>query len=103
MEKVKNQVGFKGSLEEFLNHVKTDPKAMPYQTSKEVLAGFQSILDKITPKLKTMFNVTRKVLSKFVKPKNTVKQVQVQNTYREVRMENVRDFTYRFPTRKSSM
>lgn len=60
MEKVKNQVGFKGSLEEFLNYVKTDPKAMPYKTSKEVLAGFQSILDKITPKLKTMFNVTPK-------------------------------------------
>ena len=60
MEKVKNQVGFKGSLEEFLNHVKTDPKAMPYKTSKEVLAGFQSILNKITPKLKTMFNVAPK-------------------------------------------
>lgn len=60
MEKVKNQVGFKGSLEDFLNYVKTDPKAMPYKTSKEVLAGFQSILDKITPKLKTMFNVTPK-------------------------------------------
>lgn len=60
MEKVKNQVGFKGSLEEFLNYVKTDPKAMPYKTSKEVLAGFQSILDKITPKLKTMFDVTPK-------------------------------------------
>lgn len=60
MEKVKNQVGFKGSLEEFLDYVKTDPKAMPFKTSKEVLAGFQSILDKITPKLKTMFNVTPK-------------------------------------------
>ena len=60
MEKVKNQVGFKGSLEEFLNHVKTDPKAMPYKTSKEVLAGFQSILNKIAPKLKTMFNVAPK-------------------------------------------
>ena len=60
MEKVKAQVGFKGSLEEVLNYVKTDPKAMPYKTSAEVLAGFQSILDKITPKLKTMFNVTPK-------------------------------------------
>ena len=60
MEKVKNQIGFKGSLEEFLNDVKKDPKAMPYKTSAEVLAGFQSILNKITPKLKTMFNVTPK-------------------------------------------
>ena len=60
MEKVKQQVGFTGSLEEFITFVKTDPKAMPYKTSKEVLAGFNGILAKITPKLKTMFNVTPK-------------------------------------------
>ena len=60
MEKVKKQVGFKGSLDEFLTHVKNDPKAMPYTSSKEILDGFQSILDKITPKLETMFNVTPK-------------------------------------------
>ncbi|WP_418122115.1 DUF885 domain-containing protein [Chryseobacterium sp. PTM-20240506] len=60
MEKVKQQVGFTGSLEEFITFVKTDPKAMPYKTSKEVLAGFNGILAKITPKQKTMFNVTPK-------------------------------------------
>ncbi len=60
MDVVKNKVGFKGSLEEFLTFVKQDPKAMPYKTSKEILDGFQSILDKITPKLQTMFNVTPK-------------------------------------------
>ena len=60
MEKVKKQVGFKGSLDEFLTHVKNDPKAMSYTSSKEILDGFQSILDKITPKLETMFNVTPK-------------------------------------------
>lgn len=60
MEKVKQQVGFTGTLEEFINFVKTDPKAMPYKTSKEVLDGFNGILAKITPKLKTMFSVTPK-------------------------------------------
>ncbi|MCT3959583.1 DUF885 domain-containing protein [Elizabethkingia anophelis] len=60
MEKVKAQVGYKGTLEEFLVHVKNDPKTMPYKTSKEILDGFQGILTKITPKLKTMFNVTPK-------------------------------------------
>lgn len=58
MEKVKQQVGFTGTLDEFITHVKSDPKAMPYKTSKEVLAGFNGILAKITPKLKTMFGVT---------------------------------------------
>ncbi|WP_143882982.1 DUF885 domain-containing protein [Chryseobacterium binzhouense] len=60
MEKVKQQVGFNGTLEQFIASVKTDPKAMPYKTSKEVLDGFNGILAKITPKLKTMFSVTPK-------------------------------------------
>lgn len=58
MEKVKQQVGFEGTLEEFLSYVKTDKKAMPYQSSKEILNAFQGILTAISPKLKTMFNVT---------------------------------------------
>ncbi|WP_332024678.1 DUF885 domain-containing protein, partial [Kaistella sp.] len=60
MEKVKQQVQFSGSLDEFIAHVKTDPKAFPYKTSQEVLDGFNAILKKITPKLKTMFTVTPK-------------------------------------------
>jgi len=60
MEKVKQQVGFAGTLEEFITSVTKDPKAMPYKTSKEVLDGFNGILAKITPKLKTMFSVTPK-------------------------------------------
>lgn len=60
MEMVMTQIGFKGSLTEFFDFIKNDPKAMPYKTTKEVLAGFQSILDKITPKLKNLFNVTPK-------------------------------------------
>ncbi|MBW7675372.1 DUF885 domain-containing protein [Chryseobacterium chendengshani] len=60
MEKVKEQVGFTGTLEEFITSVTTDQKAMPYTTSKEVLTGFNGILAKITPKLKTMFSVTPK-------------------------------------------
>ena len=60
MEKVKQELGFTGSLEEFLAYLKTDQKAMPYKTSKEILTGFNGILAKITPKLKTMFGNTPK-------------------------------------------
>lgn len=60
MEKIKQQVGFSGTLEQFITSVTTDQKAMPYKTSKEVLDGFNGILAKITPKLKTMFSVTPK-------------------------------------------
>ncbi|WP_312075028.1 DUF885 domain-containing protein [Chryseobacterium sp.] len=58
MEKVKAEVGFEGSLEEFITFVKNDTKAMPYKNSDEVLKAFNGILTKITPKLKTMFSVT---------------------------------------------
>ncbi|MCQ4035747.1 DUF885 domain-containing protein [Kaistella montana] len=60
MEKVKQQVGFTGTLEEFITFVKADPKAMPYKTDKEVIGAFNGILAKITPKLKNMFGVTPK-------------------------------------------
>ena len=60
MEKVKQEVGFTASLDEFITFVKNDPKAMPYQNSTEVLNAFNGILTKITPKLKTMFSVTPK-------------------------------------------
>ncbi len=58
MEKVMAQVGFEGTLEEFLNYVKTDEKAMPYKSADEVLAGFKAVQKKIQPKLKDMFSVT---------------------------------------------
>ena len=55
MEKVRTQLGFKGSLEQFLTSLKTDEKAMPYKTPEEVIAAFNGILKKIEPKLPTMF------------------------------------------------
>ena len=58
MNEIKKKVGFEGTLEEFITHVKTDSKAMPYATSKQALDAFNAILTKITPKLKTMFNTT---------------------------------------------
>ena len=56
MEKVKTQLGFKGSLEQFLTSLKTDKKAMPYKTPEEVIAAFNGILKIIEPKLPSMFS-----------------------------------------------
>lgn len=60
MEKVKQEVGFSGTVDEFISAVKTDPKAMPYKTDKEVISAFNGVLKEITPKLKTMFSTTPK-------------------------------------------
>lgn len=63
MEKVKTQVGFKGSLAEFFTYLKTDRKFYPYKTPKQVLDAFHTILAKIEPNLKKDFINTPK--SKF--------------------------------------
>ena len=55
MERVKTQLGFKGTLREFFESLKHDPKAMPFKTAEEVLAGFRRIQATITPNLKKMF------------------------------------------------
>lgn len=60
MEKVKQQVGYNGTVDQFITYVKSDPKAMPYKTDKQVIAAFNNVLTEITPKLKTMFSVTPK-------------------------------------------
>jgi uncharacterized protein (DUF885 family) len=63
MEKVKEQVGFKGDLKKFFDYVNNDKKFMPYKTPEEVLAGFNAINTRMEPQLKKLFNLTPK--SKF--------------------------------------
>jgi uncharacterized protein (DUF885 family) len=63
MEKVKEQVGFKGDLKKFFDYVNTDKKFMPFKTPEEVIEGFNAINRKMEPQLKKLFNLTPK--SKF--------------------------------------
>ncbi|MEO6290775.1 MAG: DUF885 domain-containing protein, partial [Ginsengibacter sp.] len=58
MEKVKNEVGFKGDLREFFKYLQTDPKFTPYKTPKEVLEAFHKIHHTMEPHLKEMFGKT---------------------------------------------
>lgn len=60
MENVKSQVGFKGDLKSFFEYVKTDPKFFPFKTEEEVLNRFRSFLDKMSPQLNRLFNLTPK-------------------------------------------
>ncbi|MDO7854337.1 DUF885 domain-containing protein [Hymenobacter convexus] len=55
MERMKTQLGFKGTLRQFFESLKHDPKAMPFKTAEEVLAGFRKIQETIDPNLKKMF------------------------------------------------
>ncbi|KUG06996.1 DUF885 domain-containing protein [Solirubrum puertoriconensis] len=60
MERVKNQVGFKGDLNAFFNYMRTDKRFTPYKTPEDVLNAFRGIQAKITPNLPKLFGRTPK-------------------------------------------
>ena len=50
MEAIKTQVGFAGTLAEFFNYMRTDPKFF-YGSSDELLAGYRNVAKRIDPEL----------------------------------------------------
>lgn len=56
MVKVQQQLGFRGTLAEFFQHLRTDQAYYPYSTPQEVLAEFRAIQGKIEPHLATLFS-----------------------------------------------
>ena len=63
MEKVKTQVGFKGTLIEFFEHVRSKPELMPFKKPEEVIANFEKIYAIIKPNVDKLFSLQPK--SKF--------------------------------------
>lgn len=60
MEKVKEETGFKGELNDFFDYLKTDKKFKPFNTPAEILAAFEAIHQKMKPNLTVMFGHTPK-------------------------------------------
>ncbi|CAN5600304.1 DUF885 domain-containing protein [soil metagenome] len=54
MEKIKTNVGFKGTLPEFFNYLRTDEKFF-YKTPEELLNAYRAISKKIDPELVKIF------------------------------------------------
>lgn len=55
MEKVKTQVGFKGTLVEFFEEVRNKKELKPFTKPEEVIANFQSIYARIKPNVDKLF------------------------------------------------
>lgn len=55
MEKVQKQLKIDGTLEQFFNVVRSDPRFTPYKNAEEVLQAFRNIQAKIEPKLDALF------------------------------------------------
>jgi len=55
MDKVQAQVGFKGTLPEFLAFVATDPQFAPYKTDEEILNAYRAIEGRIMAQVPKFF------------------------------------------------
>lgn len=55
MEKVKEEVGFKGDLKAFLESLRTDRKLRPFKTGEDIIAYYNAIHDKMKPNLTKLF------------------------------------------------
>jgi len=55
MEKVKNEVGFKGTIIAFFDFVRNNPKLKPFKKPEEVLANFEKIHQIIKPNVDKLF------------------------------------------------
>ena len=60
MEKVKNQVGFKGTLIAFFDEVRNKKELKPFKKPEEVLANFESIHTRIRPNVDKLFSLQPK-------------------------------------------
>lgn len=60
MEKVKRQIGFKGDLNAFFDHVRTNKDLMPYTEPEQVLDHFNEIHEKMKPNLEKLFSMAPK-------------------------------------------
>ncbi|HET9486697.1 MAG TPA: DUF885 domain-containing protein, partial [Chryseosolibacter sp.] len=60
MDRVRQQMNFRGDLKAFFEHVNSDRRFMPFNTDEEVINAFRAIESKIQPKLATLFNMRPK-------------------------------------------
>jgi uncharacterized protein (DUF885 family) len=60
MEKVKTQVGFKGTLLEFFDYVRNKPELKPFTKPEEVIANFERIHAIIKPNVDKLFSLQPK-------------------------------------------
>ncbi|MFN3967731.1 DUF885 domain-containing protein [Flavobacterium sp.] len=60
MEKVKSQVGFKGTIIEFFEHVRNKPELKPFKTPEEVIANFERVHKIIEPNVNKFFSLQPK-------------------------------------------
>ncbi len=60
MEIVKNQIGFKGDIKAFFNHVRKLPSQMPFKKAEDVILNFNKIKSRVDTKVGQLFDAKPK-------------------------------------------
>jgi uncharacterized protein (DUF885 family) len=62
MEKVKEQVGYKGDLKSFFDHVRNKKELMPFTEPQQVIDNFNEIHERMKPQIEQLFDLKPKTL-----------------------------------------
>ncbi|GAA4274318.1 DUF885 domain-containing protein [Aquimarina gracilis] len=60
METIKEQVGYKGDLKSFFDHVRNKKELMPFTEPQQVIDNFNAIHDRMKPQIEKLFDVKPK-------------------------------------------
>lgn len=60
MEKIKTKVGFEGDLTAFFDHVRSNPKLMPFTAPEQVIEYFEQIHQIMQPQIRKLFDLKPK-------------------------------------------
>lgn len=60
MEKVKHEVGYKGTIKSFFNYVRNKKELMPFSTAEEIINNFNQIHKTMQPQLEKLFDMKPK-------------------------------------------
>ena len=56
MIKIKDQIGFKGDLKAFFDHVRTSKEQMPFTKPEQVIANFEAMHETMKPQIEKLFD-----------------------------------------------
>jgi uncharacterized protein (DUF885 family) len=98
MEKVKEQVGFKGDLPAFFDHLRTKKALRPFKSGDEVVAAYYAIHEKMKPNLERLFDKVPKM--KFeVRPIEKFREATSSAHYMVGTTDGTRPGVFYFPLR----
>ena len=93
---VKEQVGFKGDLLSFFEHLRTKKELMPYKRPEEVIKNFEAIHEKMKPNLTKLFDKTPKT-SFEIKRTEAFREASASAEYNQGSMDGTRPGVFYVP------